>query len=146
MNDVRAIVGKSSTGLVSHGVNDAEGCTGKSNAGEALCIVHGVACCHSVSGSFVLMIGINKAVLDQRHGTESRSICEIGSCCGYKSLNGMSHPIHSSVSNELLRHGLREFRINDRNIGCDLEIGDRVFDALVVIGDDGESGYFRCCT
>ena len=56
----------------------------------------------------------------------------------------MCQSIHSGVGNELLRHRLGQFRIYDRNIRCDLEIGDRVFDPLLIIGNDGERRNFRC--
>ena len=43
------------------------------------------------------------------------------------------------MSYQLLGHGLGQIRVNDGHIRSDLKVGDGVLDALLVVGDDGES-------
>ena len=45
-------------------------------------------------------------------------------------LDRMGHSIHTGVRNQLLRHGLGKVRVNDGDIRGDLEVSDRVLDAL----------------
>ena len=53
------------------------------------------------------------------------------------------HRVHTGMRDQLLGHGLRELGIDDRHVGRDLEVRDRVFDALLIVGDDGERRDFR---
>ena len=77
---------------------------------------------------------------------QSKRIGVIAVCSGDIGLNCMGHSVHTGVCNEFLRHGLCEFRINNGNIRSDLKVSDWVFNALIIIGDDGESGDFGCST
>ena len=45
------------------------------------------------------------------------------------------------MSSQLGRHGLGQIRINDSNIRSDIEVSQRIFNALVIIGNYGERGH-----
>ena len=45
------------------------------------------------------------------------------------------------MGNQLLGHGLGQIGIDNGDIGSDLKVGDGVLDALLIIGDNGESGH-----
>ena len=71
---------------------------------------------------------------------DSERVCEVAVSGGYVCLNSVCHSVHTGVSCQLLRHCLCKVGINDGNIRSDLEVCDRVLDAVVVVGDDGERG------
>ena len=40
-----------------------------------------------------------------------------------------------------LGHGFGQLRIDNSHVRGDVEVSERVFNALLIVGDDGESGY-----
>ena len=138
MDDVCAVIGKRSAGLVCHGVYDAEQSVGERHTGQTLCVVH------VVTGGHIAVIGRDKVLHDHLDCVDGERVGEIAVCGGNIRFNRMGHSIHTGVRNELLRHRLGKVRVNDGDIRGNLEVGDRVLDALLIIGDDGERGHFRC--
>ena len=55
-------------------------------------------------------------------------------------LDGVGHGVHAGVCDQLLGHGLNQVRIDDGDVRGDLESA-MGYDALLVIGDDGECGH-----
>ena len=60
-------------------------------------------------------------------------------------LNCMRHRIHTGVGSQLLRHRLCQIRVNDCYIRRNIEISQRVLDALLVICDYAECRNLGCC-
>ena len=137
VNDVRAVVRKRRARLVRHGVHDAEQRVGERHTRKALRVVHAVAFCH------VAVIGIDKVILDHLDREDRQRIGIIAVRGGDIRLDRVRHCVHTRVRNELLGHRLGEVRIDDRDVGRDLEVCNRVFDTLLVVGDDGERRDFR---
>ncbi len=132
VNDVGTVIGKGSTGLVSHGVNNTQKSVGESHTGQALSIMHAVTLCH------IAIVGIYQIVLDHFDGMESQRIGVIAMSGGNISFDRVGHGVHTGMSNQLLRHGLSQIGINDGNIRRNLEVSDGILDALGIVGDDGE--------
>ena len=61
---------------------------------------------------------------------------------GDVSFDGVRHGVHARMRGELGRHGLGERGIDDRHVGSDIEVRKRIFDALLIIRNDGESRDF----
>ena len=135
VDDVRAVIGEGSAGLMRHGVYDAEQRVGEGHTGKALCIVHTVALLH------IAVVGIDQILLDHLDGVQRERIGVIAVRGRDIGLDGVRHGIHTGMCDKFFRHGFRQIGIYDRNVGRDLEIGDRIFDPLLIIGDDGEGGH-----
>ena len=69
---------------------------------------------------------------------QSVSVGEHGSTSGNVSLHAVGQSVHAGVSAQLGGHGVGELGVNDGDIRGDVEVGQRVLDALGVVGDDGE--------
>ena len=72
---------------------------------------------------------------------QSERIGEIAVSGRNISLDSVRHGVHTGMSDELLRHSLGELGVDNRDIRRDLEVGDRVLDALRIVGYDRESRY-----
>ena len=101
---------------------------------------------HSVPCTHILVIRINKILLDHLDRMYCKRIRVIAVCCRNISLNSMCKSIHTCMSNKLFRHCLCKLRINDSNVRCDLKVSDRVFDSLIIICDDRECCNLCCCS
>ena len=101
---------------------------------------------HPVSGNHVTVVGIDEILLDHFDRMDGKRIGVIAIGCGNIRFDCMSESVHTGVSDQFLRHRLCQIRIDDGDIRCDLEVSDRILDALLVIGDDRESGDFGSCT
>ncbi len=139
MDDVCAVVSKGSTGLVGHGVNDAQQCIGESHTGETLGVVHGV------TGFHITVVGLNQGLLNQFNSMDSEWIGKVAVGGRNISLNSVGDGIHTGMCYQLLRHGLCQIRIYDGNIRCDLEVSDGVLNALGIISNNREGSYLCCC-
>ena len=95
---------------------------------------------HLSARSHVTVVGLDQVSLDHLDRMDSKRIGVVAVCGGYISLNSVSHSVHTCVCNQLLRHSFSQVGINDCNIRSDLEVSQRVLDALGVVGDDGERG------
>ena len=135
VDDVCAVVGKGSTGLVCHGVDDAQQRIGECHTGQALCVVHGITLGH------IAIVAVHQIALDHADGKDGQRIGVVAVCGGNVSLHGVGHGVHTGVGNQLFGHGLGQIGIDDGDIGGDLKVSDGVLDALLIIGDDGESGH-----
>ena len=93
MDDVSAVIRESSTGLMSHGVNDTEQCVGERHAGKALSVVHSIALFH------IAVVGRNQIVLNHLDGEDGKRIRVIAVCSGNISFDRMGHSVHTGVSN-----------------------------------------------
>ena len=132
VDDVRAVIGERRAGLVRHGVHDAQQRVGERHAGQALRVVHAVA------GSHVAVVARHEILHNHLDGVNRQRIGEVAVRGGDIRLDGVGHRVHAGVRNQLLGHGLRQLRIDDGHVRRDFKIGNRVFDALGIIGDDGE--------
>ena len=80
--------------------------------------------------------------MDHLDRMERKRIGIIAVESGNVRFDGVRHCVHTGVSGEFGRHRFREFGIHDRDVGSDVEVGKRVFDALRIVGDDRERGDF----
>ena len=135
MDNVCAVVCKGSASLVGHGVDDAQQRIGEGHAGQTLCVVHRITLGH------VAVVAVHQIALDHPDGKDGQRVGIIAVCGGDISLNGVGHGVHAGVCDQLLGHGLSQVGIDDGDVRGDLEVGDGVLDALLVIGDDGEGGH-----
>lgn len=136
VDDVCAIVGERSARLVRHRVDDAQQRVGERHARKALRVMHRVARRH------VAVVGGDEVFLDHLDRVDGERIGIVAVCRGNIRLDGVRHRVHTRVRDELLGHRLGKFGIDDGDIGRDLEVSDGIFDALCVVGDDGERGDF----
>ena len=60
---------------------------------------------------------------------------------GNISLDGVGHGVHTGVGHQLLGHGVGQLGVDDGDIGGDLKVSDRILDALLIIGNDGEGSH-----
>ena len=127
--------GEGSAGLVGHGVHDAQQSVGESHAGQALRVVHPVA------GFHIAVVGLLQIVVDHLDGMQSQGIGVVAVHGGHIGLDGMGHGVHTGVSGQLGRHLLSQIGVNDGHVGSDVEVGQRILDALVVVGDNREGGH-----
>ena len=139
VDNVRAVIGKSCTCLVSHGVNDTQKSIGECHTCQALCVVHRISLSH------IAVVGIDKVMLDHLDSVESERVGVITVCGGDICLDCVCHSVHTCVSNKLLGHCFSQVRVNDSNIGGDLKVSDRILYSLAVVGDDRESSYLGSC-
>ena len=135
VDDVCAVVCKGSAGLVGHGVHDAQQCVGESHTGKALGVVHGVALGH------IAIVAVHQIALDHADGEDGQRVGVVAVRGGNISLHSVSHGVHTGVGNQLFGHGLSQIGVNDGHVRGDLEVRDGVLDALLVVGNDGESGH-----
>ena len=131
MDDVAAR--ESGARLVRHGVHDAQQRVGERHAGQALCVVHAVARVH------IAVIRFLQIVVDHLNGMQCQRVGIIAVQGGHIRLNGMRHGIHTGVSRQLRGHFLGQLRVHNGNVRRDVEVGQRILDALVIIGDHRES-------
>ncbi len=137
VDDVGAVVRKGRAGLVGHGVNDTQQRVGESHAGQALGVVH------DVPGFHVAVVGFYQVRLDQFDGVDGQRV-RIGAVGrGNIGFDGVGHGVHTGVGRQLLGHGMHQVRVHDGDVRRNFKIGDGVFDAFLVIGDDGERRDFR---
>ena len=87
---------------------------------------------------------MNQLVVDHVGCVECERIGVVVGDRGDIRLDGMGHSIHTGMRGQLLRHRLCQLGVNDRDIGRDVVVGERVLDALVIVGDDRECGDFGC--
>ena len=83
---------------------------------------------------------------DAKKFMESQRISIVGVSGRNISLDSVGDSIHTGMGNEFLGHSLGEVGVNDSYVGSNLEVGNRIFDTLCIVGDDGESGNFGSCT
>ena len=133
MDDVAIL--ERGAGLVSHGVHNAEQARGEGQAGEALGLVHVLA------ALVVARVGNGQPLGDLTDAVQGVGIGEHGGSGRDVGLEAVRKGIHASVRAELLGHGVGELGVDNGDIGRDVEVGQRVLDAVLVIGDDREGGY-----
>ena len=137
MDNVAAAVGRA--GFMSHGVDNAQQGVGKRHAGQTLSVVHPVA------GLHIAVVGFNQVVVNHLDGVEGQPVGVIAVSGGYISLNGVGHGVHTGMGRQLLGHFFRQIRVHNGHVRGDIKVGQRIFNALLVIGDDAEGGDFRGC-
>ena len=118
-----------------HGVHDAQQCVGEGHTGQALGVVHGVTLGH------IAVVAVHQVALDHADGKDGQRVGVVTVGGGHIGLNGVGHGVHTGVGHQLLGHGLGQVGVHDGHVRGDLEVGDGVLDALLVIGDDGEGGH-----
>ena len=132
VDDVAVLEG--STGLVSHGVNNAQQARGEGDTGDALSLVH------VLTGLMVASIGLGQPLDDLADAVQGVGIGEHRGAGGNVGLHAVGQSIHAGVSAQLGGHGVGELGVDDGDIRGDVEVGQRVLDALGVVGNDGERG------
>ena len=137
VDDVRAVVRKRRARLVRHRMHDAEQRVGERHAREALRVVHAVPLLH------VAVIRADEIGLDHLDRVQRQRIGVIAVRRGDVRFDRVRDRVHTRMRHQLLGHGLREFGIDDRHVGRDFEVRDGIFDALLIVGDDGERRDFR---
>ena len=135
MDDVAG--GERSAGLVRHGVDNSQQGVRERHTRQALAIVH------LFTASHVAVEGLNEIAVHNIDRLQSQRIGEHGVQGGHIGLNRVGQCVHTGVSHQLGRHGLGQGRIDDGHVRGDVEVCQRVLDALFIIGDDGEGGHFR---
>ena len=128
------IAGEGGTGLVSHRVDDAQQTRGEGDAGDALSVMHVLA------SLMIASIGLGQPLDDLADGVQGVGVGVHGTGSGDIGLDGMGQSVHTGVSAQLGRHGVGELGVDDGDIRGDVEVGQRVLDALGVVSDDGERG------
>ena len=88
----------------------------------------------------VASIGLGQPLDDLADAVQGVGIGEHRSAGGNVGLHAVGQSVHASVSAKLSRHGVGELGVDDGDIRGDVEVGQRVLDALGVVGDDGEGG------
>ena len=99
---------------------------------------------HTIACGHVAVVRSNKVILNVVHSKKCRCVREVGSDCGNICFDGVCDCIHTGVRYKLLRHCLSEFRIDDGDVRSDLKVCDRVFDALLIISNNGKCRHLRC--
>ncbi len=84
--------------------------------------------------------GAEQILLHDVDGLEGQGIGEHGVEGGHIGLDGVGQGVHTGVGHQLGGHGLGQGRVDDGHVGGDIEVGQGVLDALLVVGDDGEGG------
>ena len=130
MDDV--VAGEGGTGLVRHGVHDAEQAGGEGDAGDALRVVHVLA------GFLVALVGLGQPLDNLTDGVQRVGLGVHGGGGGDVGLDGVGQGVHAGVRAELGGHGVGELGVHDGDVRRDLEVGDRELDALGVVRDDRE--------
>ncbi len=128
------IASEGGDGIVSHGVDNAEQAAREGDAGDALGVVH------VGEGLMVALIGHGQPLDDLADCVQRVAVGVHGAGGGDVGLDGMGQRVHAGVSAELSGHGVGELGVDDGDVGRDVEVGQRVLDALLVVGDDGERG------
>lgn len=108
MDDVAVLEG--STGLVSHGVNDAEQARGEGDTGDALSLVH------VLTGLMVASIGLGQPLDDLADAVQSVGVGEHRGAGGNVGLHAVGQSIHAGVSAQLGGHGVGELGVDDGDI------------------------------
>ena len=135
MDDVGTVIRKGRAGLVGHAVHDAQQRVGERHTGQALCVVHGVALIH------IAVVAANEVGLDHFDSMQGQRVGKVAVGSGNVSLDGVGHGVHTGVSHQLFRHGVGQLGVDDGDIGGDFKVGDRILDALLIIGNDGEGSH-----
>ncbi len=135
MHDMAARV--RGTCLVSHRVHDAKQRVRERHARQTLRVVH------TVARLLVPVVGIHKVFVNHLDRVQRQRIRVVAMQCRHVRLDGVRQGVHSGVGRQLWRHRLRERRVDDRHIRRDVEVGQRIFDAFVVVGNDCERRHFR---
>ena len=95
---------------------------------------------HLLAAAHVAVKGAEQILLHDVDGLEGQGIGEHGVEGGHIGLDGVGQGVHAGVGHQLGGHGLGQGRVDDGHVGGDIEVGQGVLDALLVVGDDGESG------
>ena len=88
----------------------------------------------------VAAIGLGQPLDDLADGVQRVAVGKVAVRGGDVGLDGVGERIHTGVGAQLGGHGVGELGVDDGDIGGDVEVGQRVLDALLVVGDDGERG------
>ena len=123
--------------LVRHRVDNAQQRVRERHAGQALRIMHLLArrLVPFVRGGQVFKHHLDRL---QRQRVRKRRMHRRD-----VRLNRMRQSVHARVRGQFGRHRLRKRRVDDRDVRRDVEVGQRVFDALLVVRDDRERRDFR---
>jgi len=120
------------TGLVGHGVHDAEKARREGDAGDALRLMHVLA------GDLVARVGEGQPLGDLANAVEGVGVGEHGRRDRDVGLVAVGQCVHAGMRAELGGHGVGELGVDDGDVGRNLEVSDRELDALLVVGDDRE--------
>ena len=96
---------------------------------------------HGVALGHIAIVAAHQIALNHADGKNGQRIGVVAVCGGNVSLHSVSHGVHTGVGNQLLGHGLSQIRVHDGHVRGDLKVRDGVLDALLVVGNDGESGH-----
>ncbi|MPN02492.1 hypothetical protein SDC9_149708 [bioreactor metagenome] len=118
-------------------MDDAEQRVREGHAREALRVVHPVARRH------IAVVRLDKVLADHLDRVQRERVGVVAVQRRDISLDRVGHRVHAGVRRQLLRHRLGKFGVYYRHVGRDVEIRQRVLDALRVVGDDGEGRNLR---
>lgn len=88
----------------------------------------------------VALVGLGQPLDDLADGVQRVAVGVHGAGGGDVCLDGVGQRVHTGVGAQLGGHGVGELGVNDGDIRGDVEVCQRVLDALLVVGDDGECG------
>ena len=88
----------------------------------------------------VALVGLGQPLDDLADGVQRVAVGVHGAGGGDVCLDGVGQRVHTGVGAQLGGHGVGELGVNDGDSRGDVEICQRVLDALLVVGDDGECG------
>ena len=138
MNNMSAL--KGSTCFMCHRMYNTKQCVRKCHSCKTLCIMHLITALH------ITLVRFHKMLLNHLNCPECQWVGIITICCRHICFDRMCHSIHSGMCYKLNRHCLCQFRINDRNIRCNLKICNWIFNTFLIICDNRKCGYFRSGT
>ena len=128
--------GESSSGFMSHRVDNSEKGVGKCHSCQALSVMHLLSCVH------VHIVGCRQIVQDHFNGLKSQRICKWSMKGRYIGFNSVGQGVHSCVGNLLYRKTCNQIRINDGYIRGDVKVCQRIFHSSLIIGNNREGGDF----
>ena len=121
-------------------MHDAQQCVGERHAGQALRVVHTVARVH------IAVVRFLQIVVNHLDGVQSQRVGVIAVQGGHIRLNGVRHGVHAGVRRQLRRHFLGQLGVHNGDIRRDVEVGQRIFDAFLIISNNGKCGNLSCCS
>ena len=120
-----------------HGMDNPQQGIGEGHAGQALGNVH------VVPGFHIPVVGVGQIPFNHFNGVDGQRIGEITVGSGYVGFHGVGESVHARMGYQLLGHAMGQFRIHNGNIRGNFKVRNGVFDALFIVGNDGEGSYFR---
>ena len=129
--------------LVRHRMADPQKCIGKRHTG------HGGGIGHFLTGNRVMLavvIGAGQIFKDHLESAQCQTVGIVGGHDGGIGFQRVRNGVNAGGAGQPLGGGHVEVGVDDGHVGHQLIVGQRVLDAGVLIGDDGEGGHLTAGT